>query len=212
MNDALVGTWIKLANVVVALTYVIIQQYSANFQRNILHLSGTLEDFPQKGLKSKVPFLLLCLHLILNVVIVIHVCIVKFKNRNNTPVIQINIPNPSQAPANNPPIAINNQAYNNDIVCFSIHLSVMFSIFTLMAPFVMVVHFDLMPTLADCFKLTDQDFFALYYIIKGFIQAFIIGFLTPFLLMLSSSELRPFLCKSLSCKHCINNQIIDVYN
>ena len=193
MNDSLVGTWIKLANVVIACTYVVIQQHSAHFQTYILHLSGTLEDSPEKGLKIKVPLILLCFHIIINIVIVIHVCVAKFKNRNNTPVIQINIPNPSHAPPNNPPIAINNQAYNNDLISFSIHLLVMFILLTMMAPFFIIMLFDLIPTLADFFNVTVKDFFTIFFIVKGFIQTFIVGFLCP-LLLIEIQNIHMYLC------------------
>ena len=201
-NDALIGTWIKLSNIVVALILTVIQsQFSVGFQRNLEHfakgpnpnndnLSGSLNR-----VNMRIPFWLGISHLTLAIVVFLHVCIDKIKQRNTTPVIHINIPNP-QTPVNNL-FAINNQTYNQDLIGFSSYL------------ILFLVH----ATLFLLLPLVLSDFYTVGDLVRRLSHTLFIGFVIPLLLMLLSSELRPFLLNFLSSVFCVstNNVIHQVY-
>ena len=98
MDDELIGTWIKLSNIVVALMLTVINsQFSVGFQRNLEQLAkgpNPNDDNLSEGsnrVNIRIPFWLCILHLTLAIGIFIHVCIDKIKQRNTTPVIHINL-------------------------------------------------------------------------------------------------------------------------
>ena len=218
MNDALIGTWIKLSNIVVALILTVIQsQFSVGFQRNLEHfakgpnpnndnLSGSLNR-----VNMRIPFWLGISHLTLAIVVFLHVCIDKIKQRNTTPVIHINIPNP-QALVNNL-VAINNQAYNQDLIDFSSYLILFLANASVFLPLSLVVSLDLNSALAHYFQVSVSDFYTVFDLIRRLTHTLGIGFVSPLLLMLLSSELRPFLLNSLSCVFCVStiNPMHQVY-
>ena len=195
MNDALIGIWIKLSNIVVALILTVIQSQGVTFQRNLKHFANSNDDNLSGGLNIHIPFWLCILHLTLAIIIFIHVCIDKIKQRNTTPVIHINIPNP-QAPVNNL-VTINNQTYNEDLIDFSSYL------------ILFLVH----ATLFLLLPLVLSDFYTVGDLVRRLSHTLFIGFVIPLLLMLLSSELRPFLFNCLSCVFCVstNNLIHQVY-
>ena len=97
-NDALIGTWIKLSNIVVALILTVIQsQFGVGFHGILEHLAkapNPNDDSFYENLNRvniRIPFWLCILHLTLPIVIFLHVCIDKIKQRNTTPVIHINL-------------------------------------------------------------------------------------------------------------------------
>ena len=200
MNDALIGTWIKLSNIVVALMLTVINsQFSVGFQRNLEQFvkgPNPNDDNISGGLNRGTPFWLCILNLTLAIVVFIHVCIDKIKQRNTTPVIHINIPNP-QAPVNNL-VAINNQPYNQDLLDFSSYFILVLANLTLFLTLSLVVSLDLNSSLAHYFQVSDSDFYTVFDLIRRLTHTLGIGFLLPLLLMLLSSELRPFLLKCLS--------------
>lgn len=207
MNDALIGTWIKLTNVVITLILSGIHSQSISFKSIVQHLtSGSVEMVPE-GLNIKVVLILFIVNVILSIFMFLHVCIQKFKNRNLTPVIHINIPNPE---ANNQPIVINNQTYNNDLLNFFTYLTLVILLAITQIPTIITKQYNLFSTLANFFAISVNDCITIFNLTKNFIQTFALGFLNPLFLMLLSSELRPFLFSSLSCSQCTNNQIIDV--
>ena len=207
MNDALIGIWIQLSNIFIAIVLTSIQTQGLGFRKNLQHLTN--EQLPEEGLKIASHTSLFILHLILAMVIVLHVCVNKFKARNTTPVIQINIPNPAN---NQPSIAINNQPYNNDLFDFSSYLFLaLFNAFVFIPFFVILFSIDLQTVLAEYFEVSVKDFFSIFSLTRNFIHAFILGFLSPLILMILSSELRPFLVSCISCSTCNNNAIIEVY-
>ena len=215
MNDALIGTWIKLSNIVVALMLTVINsQFSVGFQRNLEQFvkgPNPNDDNISGGLNRGTPFWLCILNLTLAIVVFIHVCIDKIKQRNTTPVIHINIPNP-QAPVNNL-VAINNQPYNQDLLDFSSYFILVLANLTLFLTLSLVVSLDLNSSLAHYFQVSDSDFYTVFDLIRRLTHTLGIGFLLPLLLMLLSSELRPFLLKCLSCVFCVstNNVMHQVY-
>ena len=150
----------------------------------------------------RIPFWLCILHLTLAIGIFIHVCIDKIKQRNTTPVIHINIPNP-QAPVNNL-VAINNQAYNQDLIDFSSYLILFLANASVFLPLSLVVSLDLNSALAHYFQVSVSDFYTVFDLIRRLTHTLGIGFVSPLLLMLLSSELRPFLLNCLSCIFCVS--------
>ena len=86
------------------------------FQKAIVHHTDSNEEF-SGGLPVMIPAMLFAFHLSLAMIMVAHVGIQKLKNRNQTPVIHINIPNPNAI--NQSPMAFNNQVYNNDLLSFA---------------------------------------------------------------------------------------------
>ena len=153
----------------------------------------------------RIPFWLCILHLTLAIVIFLHVCIDKIKQRNTTPVIHINIPNP-QAPVNNL-VAINNQTYNEDLINFSSYLILFLAHATL---FLLLPLSNFYFDAAHYFSVSD------FHTVKDLVRlshTLVNGFVSPLLLMVLSSELRPFLLNCLSCIFCVstNNPMHQVY-
>jgi len=205
MNDALIGTWIKLSNIVVALILTVIQSQSVTFQRNLERFANANDDIHSGGLNIRIPLWLYILHLALAILIFLHVCIDKIKQRNTTPVIHINIPNP-QAPVNNL-VAINNQTYNEDLINFSSYLILFLAHATL---FLLLPLSNFYFDAAHYFSVSD------FHTVKDLVRlshTLVNGFVSPLLLMVLSSELRPFLLNCLSCIFCVstNNPMHQVY-
>ena len=211
MNDALIGTWIKLSNIVVALILTVIQSQSVTFQRNLERFANANDDIHSGGLNIRIPLWLYILHLALAILIFLHVCIDKIKQRNTTPVIHINIPNP-QAPVNNL-VAINNQTYNEDLINFSSYLTLFLAHATLFLLLPLVLSLDFYLALAHYFQVSVSDFYTVWDLLRRLSHTLAIGFVSPLLLMLLSSELRPFLLNSLSCVFCVStiNPMHQVY-
>ena len=205
MNDALVGTWITLSNFFIAIVLTIIQTQNRGFLKNLGHLTNeNLESMGSLIVASHTT--LGVLHVILAIVIVIHVSIDKFKARHTTPVIQINIPNPQ---AGHQPM-INNQPYNNDLFDFSTYFCIVLLNAICFFPFLIVLLSNNVSTfLAESLEISAEDFFRIATLVRNFIHAFVLGFLSPLVLMSLSDELRPFLC---SCLSCSNDEMIEVYN
>ena len=209
MNNALIGTWITLSNICVALILTCIQTQTRGFRKNLQRLTN--EILPKEGLAIGCHPLLFIIHVILALVIVLHVCINKFKNRNSTPVIQINIPNP-QVPTINQPIALNNQTYNKDLFDFSTYFLVVLLNLSLFVPaYFVMLHESLSLILADYFRISLKDVIFIYSLVRNFLHA-ILSFVSPLVLMVLSDELRPFLVSCLSCSCCSNDEMIEVYN
>ena len=143
--------------------------------------------------------------------IFIHVCIDKIKQRNTTPVININIPNP-QAPVNNL-VTINNQTYNEDLIDFSSYLILFLAHATLFLLLPLVLSLDFYLALAHYFQVSVSDFYTVFDLVRRLSHTLGIGFVSPLLLMLLSSELRPFLLNCLSCGFHVsyNNVMHHVY-
>ena len=206
MNDALLGTWIKLSNVLVSLTLVVLQSQSLGFQRNLKHFAS--QKINEKtdsdgGWNLRFPLWLYISHLSFAFVIFLHAFIDKLQNRNSTQVIHINL-----YPVNN---IINNQPYNQDLMNFSSYLICVLAMATLYIPLALVVNLDelKLAALANYFQVSVSDFFTIFDLIRTMIHALGLGFFTPLLLMLSSSELRPFLFSKLSSS-CTNIEIYQV--
>ena len=213
MNDALIGTWIQFSNVFIALVLTCVQTQSLGFKRNLQHL--TSENIPEEGLPFASLTCLFILHLILAMVIVVHVCVNKFKARNTTPVIEINIPNPQAPvpPTNHQNIVINNQPYNTDLFDFSTYfLLVLFCASVFIPTSLIIFNSNAQTVIAHYFQISLKDFFNIFTLVRNFLHALVLGLLSPLILMIVSDELRPFLFKSLSCA-CSNNAVmIEVYN
>ena len=209
MNDALVGTWIKLSNLMVVLVLTTVHTLSTSFGRNVHFLTLPIEPFDDQGFYDdlRIPSILCFLHLLLALIIFVHVGIDKFKNRNSTPVIHIHIPNPQNQ--NQPPIVLNNQAYNQDLFAFSSYLTYL-TVTIFFLPFVIIRYSYRIDVLAKSFELTESDFFTLFALMKNFTFTVVLGFMFPLIITLSSSELRPFLLRVMKYQ-CTNNELIDVY-
>ena len=213
-NDALIGTWIKLSNIVVALILTVIQsQFGVGFHGILEHLAkapNPNDDNLSGGSNIRIPFWLCILHLTLAIVIFLHVCIDKIKQRNTTPVIHINIPNP-QTPINLS--AINNQTYNQDLIGFSSYLILFLVNATLFISLSPGRNQDLNSALAHYFQVSVSDFYTVFDLVRRLSHTLGIGFVSPLLLMLLSSELRPFLLNCLSCGFHVsyNNVMHHVY-
>ena len=213
MNDALIGTWIQLSNIFIALVLTCVQTQSLGFKRNLQHL--TSENIPEEGLPFASLTCLFILHLILAMVIVVHVCVNKFKARNTTPVIEINIPNPQAPvpPTNHQHIVINNQPYNTDLFDFSTYfLLVLFCASVFIPTSLIIFNSNVQTVIAQYYQISVKDFFSIFTHVRNFLHALVLGLLSPLILMIQSDELRPFLFRSLSCA-CSNNAVmIEVYN
>ena len=210
MNDALIGTWIKLSNMVVTLLLAVIQSQGMVFQRNLEQFTKVLNPNDYNfsgGLNVYIPFWLGIFHMILTIVIFLHVCTDKIKQKNTTPVLHIHIPNP-QAPVNNL-FTINNQTYNQDLIDVSSYLILVLTAISIFISFSLVGTLDLDSTLAIYFQVPFNDFFTVFDLSRRFSHALVLGFLIPLLLILLSSELRPFLFKCLS-RVSLNNPIYQV--
>ena len=101
--------------------------------------------------------------------------------------------------------------YNQDLMNFSSYLICVLAMATLYIPLALVVNLDesKLAALANYFQISVSDFFTIFDLIRTMIHALGLGFFTPLLLMLSSSELRPFLFSKLSSS-CTNNEIYQV--
>ena len=109
---------------------------------------------------------------------------------------------PTQEAPAAPPInpLINNQVYNNDLLN-SFALTVFFTgSIIFMSPIAIINNLDLMPTLADCFGISIQEFLGLFSQARDLIQNILTGFVLPLTVMLCSSELRPFLISVILCR------------
>ena len=211
MNDALIGTWIQLSNVFVGLVLTGIQTQALGFQNNLLHLTN--ENLPKEGLVIGSHTFLFIMHIILLVIIGVHLCVNKFKERNTTPVIEIHIPNPQAASsnqANNQQIVINNQPYNSDLLDFSSYCFLVLISALVFFPSLLMHSNYVQTALAEYYEISVEECFGIFSLIRNFIQPLLFGLLLPMILMISSDELRPFLFKSLSCTN--NNVMIEVYN
>ena len=211
MNDALLGTWIKLTNAFVALTLTGIQSQSLGFQTNLEHLVTPDEPLSGTGLAMRIPAFFFGVHLVLAMVIFVHVCVNKFKDRNSTPVIHIYIPNPGASLDQNEnqhqhSIAINNQPYNNDLFDFTCY----FVLVLINAIFFIPFLYEFKMLMADYFDWPESDFLIIFTLVRNFVHTFVLAFLSPLVLMIVSDELRPFLMSFLSCS-CNNNNMIEVY-
>ena len=213
MDDELIGTWIKLSNIVVASLLTVMQSQGVTFRKNLKHFANPNDDSLSGGLNIHIPFWLCNLHLILAVIVFLHVCIDKIKQRYTTPVIHINIPNPqAQAPINNL-VTINNQTYNQDLIDFSSYLILFLAHATLFLLLPLVLSLDFYLALAHYFQVSVSDFYTVWDLLRRLSHTLAIGFVSPLLLMLLSSELRPFLLNSLSCVFCVStiNPMHQVY-
>ena len=216
MDDELIGTWIKLSNIVVALLLTVMQSQGVTFQKNLQHFANPNDDDTHSGgLNIHIPFWLCILHLILAIIVFLHVCIDKIKQRYTTPVIHINIlPNP-QAPMNNL-VTINNQTYNQDLIDFSSYLILFLAHATLFLLLPLVLSLDLYLALAHYFQVSVSavsDFYTVWDLLRRLSHTLAIGFVSPLLLMLLSSELRPFLLNGFACVFCVStiNPMHQVY-
>ena len=72
---------------------------------------------------------------------------------------------------------------------------------------------DLNSALAHYFQVSVSDFYTVFDLVRRLSHTLGIGFVLPLLLMLLSSELRPFLLNFLSSVFCVstNNVIHQVY-
>ena len=130
-------------------------------------------------------------------VIVVHVCVNKFKARNTTPVIEINIPNP-QAPSANQHIKINNQPYNTDLFDFTTYfVLVLFCASIFLPTTITMLNSNIQTAIAKFCEISEKDFFRVFILVRNFLHVLTIGILAPLILMTLSNELRPFLFESL---------------
>ena len=133
----------------------------------------------------------------ISVISFVHVAITKFKERRNTPVIQINII--QNLDVESPPqIIINNQAYNKDLVT----IRGCFIIITISGTYLFLILFamqsDISQLVATYFDVEIDLYFNILLHIRDFMYAVLLSFVIPLIVILSSSELRPFLYKIVS--------------
>ena len=135
-------------------------------------------------------------------IITIHTCVNKYKEKKNSPVLQINIlPNPdhpNQGP-NQPQLVFNNQAYNNDLLKASLFLVFIFIYAIIWLSFLALKSTTLKYTVANYFDIDIHFFDAIVLVhIRKILHSTTAG-IVPLLIILSSSELKPFLIKCLKC-------------
>ena len=187
LNDALLSIWIKLCNLVVALVLTLTQTKSELFQRSVLHLVFP-NEYSNEGLRIRIVVTLCLFCLGLAFLNFAHVCIVKLKKKTVIVPIQ-EVPN----------LAINNQAYNKDLFdSFSIAVYIIAAtICNIPIAIINTNAYDLIPTMSNYFDISLGELLVLFSKLKGLVHAILTGFLLPLIVMLCSSELKPFLIRIL---------------
>ena len=151
----------------------------------------------------RIPSLLGAIFILTLFITFVHVNVSKYKDKKNTPVLQINIlPNPDQPTnqENNQPLfIINNQAYNNNLLRLSMFKIIFFTFTIIFLSFTAFKHSTLKFHIANYFHI-NVHFFDVFIMthVRNFLfsMAFFFG---PLSIILSSSELRPFFVKCLKC-------------
>ena len=192
MNDALLSIWIKLCNLVVAFVLTLMQTQSKLFQRSVWHLVFP-NEYSNQGLRIRIVFTLGLFCLSLAFLNFLHVCIGKLKKKTAIVPIQ-EVAAPSINPIN---LVINNQAYNMDlfdsfaIAAFVIAATVCYS------PLFIINFWDLIPTISNHVDMPLDEFLVLFSKLRDLVHAIMGGFVLPLIIMLCSSELKPFLIRHL---------------
>ena len=142
-----------------------------------------------QGLRIRIVFTLGLFCLSLAFLNFVHVCIGKLKKKTAIVPIQ------EVAPSINP--IINNQAYNMDLFDSFAIAAYVIAATACYSPLFIINFWDLIPTISNHFDMPLDEFLVIFSKLRDLVHAIMAGFVLPLIIMLCSSELKPFLIRDL---------------